>query len=163
MPLLRRLSLMGTGQVAFDQSSRIDQYRSSPVDPTSQVQRAYQSSPADQPVKSSTDSISSLNLSSSSQVTPAGEMAAATQKGGSTPHGKQFHKGRRHACGAQSGCGCKESLRQGERGGLQIRQGHHRIPSFGRNCWMTVTPTIRSRLGWRWRPSTSRAAILRRG
>jgi hypothetical protein len=50
-----------------DQSSGVDRYWSSAVDPTSQLQQTNQSSPAGEPVKSSTDSISSLNLSSSSQ------------------------------------------------------------------------------------------------
>jgi hypothetical protein len=49
------------------QSSELDQHRSSGVDHTSQVEQTNQSSPAGGPVKSSTDSISSLNLFSSSR------------------------------------------------------------------------------------------------
>jgi hypothetical protein len=49
------------------QSSGVDRYRSSGVDPTSQVQQGNQSTLTGEPVNSNTDSISSLNLFSSSR------------------------------------------------------------------------------------------------
>jgi hypothetical protein len=66
------------------QSSELDRYRSSAVDPTSQVQETNQSSPAGEPVKSNTDSISSLNLISSSLGVPAAN-ADATQRATNIP------------------------------------------------------------------------------
>jgi hypothetical protein len=68
-----------------DQSSGVDQsrYRSSAADRTSHLQQTNQSSPAGEPVKSSTDSISSLNLSSLSNakrgphLTPTGFVLSA--------------------------------------------------------------------------------------
>src|SRR5262249_27459656 len=68
-----------SGRVDQCQSSELDRYRSSAVDPTSQVQQTNQSSPAREPVKSSTDSISSLNLFSSSQGEGGGEAADTTR------------------------------------------------------------------------------------
>jgi hypothetical protein len=68
-----------SNRVDRHQSRELDQHRSSAVDPTSQVQQANRSSPAGEPVKSSTDSISSLNLFSSSPGM-SGERADTTKK-----------------------------------------------------------------------------------
>ena len=82
-----------------DQSSRVDQYRSteldhhrsSGVDPTGQLQQTNQSSPTREPVKSSTDSISSLNLFSSSQGAQP-ENVGATQSAPKSPLAGRIQK-----------------------------------------------------------------------
>jgi hypothetical protein len=76
----------GDQSSGVDQSSRVDRYRSSAVDHTSQVQQTNQSSPAGELVKSSTDSISSLNLFSSSQE----KKETAPKRGASATRGSRL-------------------------------------------------------------------------